>query len=82
MGSWKYSRNLLKKEGDLYLTLLAYRSTPLAIGFSPSQLLMGRTRQHFQLLENNKSLRFQTQKLVKEWDERIKEKQKQNFDSH
>ena len=36
-------KNLLKKEGEPYLACLAYQSTPLAIGFSPSQLLMGRT---------------------------------------
>ena len=35
-------KNFLKKEGDPYLALLAYCSTPLEIGFSPSQLLMGR----------------------------------------
>jgi len=76
-------KNLLKKEGDPYLTLLAYQSTPLAIGFLPHSFLREEhSGQQFQPLENNKSLRFQTQKLVKEWDERIKEKQKQNFDSH
>jgi len=36
-------KSLLRKEGDPYLALLAYRSTPLEIGYSPSQLLMSRT---------------------------------------
>ena len=35
-------KNLLKKEGDPYLALLSYRSTPLKCGFSPSELLMAR----------------------------------------
>ena len=33
---------LLKKEGDPYPALLAYCSTPLEIGYSPSQHLMNR----------------------------------------
>ena len=35
-------KNLLRKEKDPAKGLLAYRSTPLACGFSPAQLLMGR----------------------------------------
>ena len=35
-------KNLLKKEGDPYLALLSYQSTPLKCGFSPSELLMAR----------------------------------------
>jgi len=35
-------KNLLTKEKDPAKALLAYRSTPLACKFSPSQLLMGR----------------------------------------
>ena len=35
-------KNLLKKEGDPYLASLAYRLTPLEIGYRPSELLMSR----------------------------------------
>ena len=35
-------KNLIKKDGDPYLALLSYRSTPLKCGFSPSELLMSR----------------------------------------
>lgn len=38
----KTVKSLLKKSGDPYLALLAYRVTPLSNGYSPSQLLMGR----------------------------------------
>ena len=35
-------KNMLKKCDDPYLALLSYCSTPLPIGYSPSQLLMSR----------------------------------------
>ena len=35
-------KSLLGKKGDPYKVLLAYRSTPLQIGYSPIELLMGR----------------------------------------
>ena len=34
----RISGSTVKKEGDLYLALLAYRSTPLEIGYSPTEL--------------------------------------------
>ena len=36
------TKSLLKKEKDRSKGLLAYRSTPLACGYSPAELLMGR----------------------------------------
>ena len=35
--------NLVKKDGDPYLAMLSYRSTPLRCGFSRAELLMART---------------------------------------
>ena len=35
-------KNLMKKDGDPYLALLSYRSTPLKCGFTPSELLISR----------------------------------------
>ena len=35
-------KNILKKEKDKGIALLAYRSTPLSNGYSPAELLMGR----------------------------------------
>ena len=32
--------NLMKKEDDMYLAILAYRTTPTEIGYSPAELLM------------------------------------------
>lgn len=36
------AKQLLRKSPDPYTALLAYRSTPLASGYSPSELLLGR----------------------------------------
>ena len=35
-------KELLRKHGDPYLALLAYRAIPLQCGYSPSELLMSR----------------------------------------
>lgn len=38
----KIAKNLLKKNKEIDLALLSYRSTPLECGYSPAELLMGR----------------------------------------
>lgn len=79
----KTVKSLLKKSGDPYLAVLAYRVTPLSNGYSPSQLLMGRilcstlptTREaRKQCLPDRDSLQ------VKEKEQR--RKQKEYFDHH
>ena len=39
-------KNILQKEKDKELAILAYRSTPLSTGYSPAELLMGRKLQN------------------------------------
>ena len=76
-------KSLLKKKGDPYLALLAYRNTPLEVGYSPSQLLMNRA-----LCTTVPTTRSQRQPKVpnlgevRDRDALLKTRQKQNFDKH
>ena len=72
-------KNLLKKEGDPYLALLAYRSTPLEIGYSPSQLLMNRA---LHTTREQRKPEVPSLNVVKERDALLKTRQKNNFDKH
>ena len=76
-------KNLLRKEKDPYLALLAYTSTPLHNGYSPSELLMSRKLRT--TIPISKELRLpQVPDLsaIRKKEEVMKKKQKENFDNH
>ena len=75
-------KNLLEKCDDPYLTLLAYRSTPLEVGYSPSELLMcmklRTTVPAIPKLRQPEVSDFES--VVTKYD-RAKERKKDNFDA-
>ena len=76
-------KNLLKKRSDPYKALLSYRSTPLQVGYSPSQLLMGRVlRSLVPTTRAQREPNIPDLSLVRSRDRRNKARQKRNFDSH
>ena len=78
----KIIKDLLRKAEDPYKALLAYRSTPLEIGFSPSELLMSRRlRTTLPALPELRSPAVPDSVEVLLRDEKAKERQKRDFDS-
>ena len=76
-------KSLLKKTDDPYKALLAYRSTPLSLGYSPSQLLMGRTlRSTVPTTRSQREPQIPDLTSVRARDEKNKARQKQNHDLH
>ena len=76
-------KNLLKKSGDPYKALLAYRSTPLQMGYSPSQLLMGRVlRSTVPTTRAQRDPKIPDLSEVRARDKRNKARQKRNHDTH
>ena len=76
-------KNLLKKEGDPYLALLAYRSTPLEIGYSPSELLMSRKlRTTVPMIEDQRKPKTPDFSDVAAKDKKLKKRQKVNHDTY
>jgi len=74
-------KSLLKKEGDPYLALLAYRTTPLQMGYSPSELLMCRKlRSKVPMTREQRVPSVPDAEMLKRRDQQIKDKQKKNFD--
>ena len=74
-------KSLLKKEDDLYLALLAYRSTLLTVGFSPAKLLMSRKlRSTIPTPRESRKPQVPDEEVVRERDKLLKDKQKENFD--
>ena len=76
-------KNLLKKEGDPYLALLAYRSTPLEIGYSPSELLMSKKlRTTVPMTVSQRKPKTPDFSRVVARDKQLKQRQKVNHDAH
>ena len=74
-------KRLLLKSKDPYLALLSYRSTPLKIGYSPAELLMGRNlRSNLPTTQQQLKPHTPNQKKVRFKDLKIKESQKRYYD--
>ena len=75
-------KDLLKKSGDPYLALLAYRTTPLQCGYSPAQLLMSRNlRSTLPDVSENRVPKVVDSQVFEEKDEQIKDRQKRKAQS-
>ena len=71
----------MKKEKDPTKVLLAYRSTPIASGYSPAELLMGRKiKSTIPIMPEQLAPKLPDQKHFKEKEEAYRSKQKNNFD--
>ena len=76
-------KGLLNKSGDPYKALLAYRSTPLQIGYSPAELLMGRLlRSTVPTTRAQRKPRIPDLSEVRARDKQSKARQKRNHDKH
>ena len=77
----KTIKNLLKKKGDPYLALLAYRTTPLETGYSPAELLMSRIpRTNIPTTRKQRTPKVPDLSSFRAKDQKAKARQKQNFD--
>ena len=74
-------KGLLKRSKDPYLALLAYRSTPLKLGYSPAELLMGRAlRATVPIQLQQLQPKLPNSKELRKRDKELKNKQKENYD--
>ena len=71
----------MKKEDDMYLAILAYRTTPTEIGYSPAELLMNRKLcTTVPMLPELRKPTVIDPSLVAQKDANLKSRQKCNFD--
>ncbi|XP_036435970.1 uncharacterized protein K02A2.6-like isoform X1 [Colossoma macropomum] len=74
-------KNLLKKSSDPYLALMAYRAAPLANGYSPTELLMGRKiRTPVPVIPSQLKPKCVDWRKLKEKENTYRQKQKHNYD--
>ena len=75
-------KRLFKNAKDPYVALLAYRNTPLHLGYSPAQLLMSRRlRTSVPTIHSLREPKVPDQFAGSQRDQKQKDKQKSNFDS-
>ena len=75
-------KGLLKQSNDLYLALLAYHSTPLKLGYSPAELVMGRAlRTTIPIPLEQLQPKLPNSKELRKKDKEMKIKQKENYDN-
>ena len=76
-------KDLLKGCDDPYLTLLNYRATPLANGFSPAELLMSRRlRTMVPTVQCNLHAKAPDPTLLSRREQSARDDRKRNFDRH
>ena len=76
-------KRLIEKEGDPYLALLAYRSTPLQNGYSPSELLMcQKLRGIVPITREQLQPKVPDEERLKCQDTKAKARQKKDFDRY
>ena len=73
-------KDFLRSSADPYQALLAYRSTPLENGYSPSQLLMGRRLRSLMPAQRTTYYPAPVSPSLAGADERLKLRQKKNHD--
>ena len=77
----KTLKRLLTKSKDPYETLLAYLTTPLANGYSPAKLIMGRKlRTGIRMWPTSLNPEWSHLEPARKTQKRIKQRQKQSFD--
>ena len=78
----KTIKSMLHREANPYLALLAYRTTPTAVGYTPSELLMSRKlRTTVPITRDLRKPKVPDFSAVAERDKEKKQKQAENFNS-